>query len=74
MATLKLHRDGPSAWRMTTAASDILVGGIRYQHAADGHHYRPWLLVDGAPVELDERLSQLAMAARAVEEAIGRKL
>jgi hypothetical protein len=69
-ALLKLQRDGASAWRLFDKASGAAVGGIRYVHDADGNHYQPWLLVDGVAVDLDERLPQLAMAARVIEARI----
>jgi hypothetical protein len=70
MPLLKLQRDGASAWRLFDKVTGAAVGGIRYVHAADGNHYQLWLLVDGAAVDLEERLPQLAMAARAVEARI----
>lgn len=69
MPRLKMRRDGASAWLLSDAATGIDVGGIRYVHAPDGNHYQPWLFVDGARRILDTPLPQLAMAARAVEEA-----
>jgi hypothetical protein len=75
MTSLKMHRDGVRAWRLVDAVSGVDVGGIRFEHAGDGNHYQPWLLVDGAPRDFGERLPQLAIAARAVDaaRASGRK-
>jgi hypothetical protein len=70
MALLKLERDGASAWQLLDAKSGVLVGGIGYEHAADGNHYRTWLLVNGVRTDLDERLPQLAMAARLIEARV----
>lgn len=66
---LKMRRDGARAWLLSDAASGTDVGGIQYEHAADGNHYRPWLLIDGARQMFGQPLPQLAMAARAVEDA-----
>ena len=65
---LKMRRDGASAWLLCDAATGVDVGGIQYEHAPDGNHYRPWLLVDGARKRLSEALPQLDMAARVVEQ------
>jgi hypothetical protein len=65
---LKMRRDGVRAWLLYDAATGAEIGGIRYEHAPDGNHYRPWMLIDGARRDLGEPLPQLAMAARAVEE------
>jgi hypothetical protein len=72
MATLILRRDGPAAWQLAEAATGADVGGIRYDHAGDGNHYRTWLLVDGEARDFGEPLPQLAMAARAIEAAVAR--
>lgn len=66
---LKMRRDGACAWLLCDGATGVDVGGIEYEHAADGNHYRPWLFVDGARCILGEPLPQLAMAARAVDAA-----
>ena len=66
---LKMRRDGARAWLLCDAATGADIGGIEYVHASDGNHYRPWLLIDGARQPIGEPLPQLAMAARAVEEA-----
>ena len=66
---LKMRRDGAHAWLLYDSATGADVGGIQYEHARDGNHYRPWLLVNGARRFLGEILPQLAMAARVVEEA-----
>ena len=66
---LKMRRDGVRAWLLYDAATRADIGGIQYEHAPDGNHYRPWLLIDGARRNLGSPLPQLAMAARAVEEA-----
>jgi hypothetical protein len=63
-----MRRDGACAWLLCDAATGADIGGIQYEHAPDGNHYRPWLLVDGARSSLGNPLPQLAMAARAVEE------
>ena len=65
---LKLERDGASAWLLYDPITGANVGGIEYEHASHGNHYRPWLLVDGARSNLGRPLPQLAMAARAIEE------
>ncbi len=65
---LKMRRDGASAWLLYDAATGADVGGIRYEHAADGNHYVPWVLVDGSRRILGKPHPQLAMAARAVEQ------
>ncbi|MEZ5854254.1 MAG: hypothetical protein R3D67_05695 [Hyphomicrobiaceae bacterium] len=62
-----MRRDGARAWRLADAKTGADVGGIDYEHAADGNHYRPWRLVNGARQSLGKPLPQLAMAARAVE-------
>lgn len=66
---LRIKRDGASAWLLYDADTASTIGGIEYKHAPDGNHYRAWLLVDGSRCLLDEPLPQLAMAARAVEDA-----
>jgi hypothetical protein len=58
---MKLVRTAPTSWQRADGA-----GGVDYRHAADGRHYRPWVLRDGVRVEL-EPIEQLAMAARAIE-------
>lgn len=63
---LKLRRDGPSSWLLIDTATGIAVGGIDYVHAADGRHYRPWLLVGEARQHIGDPVSQLDIAARAV--------
>ncbi len=70
---LKLRRDGAQAWRLSKPATGIDVGGIDYVHAANGNHYRPWLIVDDQRSDVGEALPQLAMAARAIEAAVGTK-
>lgn len=65
---LKMRRDGVCAWLLFDAATGTNIGGIQYVHASDGNHYRAWLLVDGARRYLGERLPQLAMAARSIEQ------
>jgi len=65
---LKMRRDGARAWLLYDPATGVEIGGIEYEHALDGNHYRPWMLVDGARRAVGEPLPQLAMAARAVEE------
>ncbi len=72
MQRLKIRRDGATAWLLSDASTGVEVGGVQYQHAPDGRHYRPWLLVDGVRRVLDDPLPQLAMAARAVEDALKR--
>ena len=64
-----MRRDGAQAWLLHDAATGVDVGGIQYEHAPDGNHYRPWLLIDGTRRNIGSPLPQLAMAARAVEEA-----
>ena len=66
---LKMRRDGARAWLLSDAVTGADIGGIEYEHAADGNHYRPWLLVDGVRRRLGTPLPQLAMAARCVDEA-----
>lgn len=70
MQRLKIRRDGANAWLLSDASTGVEVGGVQYQHAPDGQHYRPWLLVDGVRCSLGDPLPQLAMAARAVEDAL----
>jgi hypothetical protein len=70
MPGLTLHRDGAAAWRLTVAPSGLVVGGIRYEHARDGNHYRTWLYTAGEACDFGEPLPQLAMAARAVETEV----
>lgn len=65
-----MRRDGPRAWLLYDVATGTAIGGIQYEHASDGNHYRPWLLVDRARRSLGRPLPQLAMAARAVEETL----
>lgn len=67
---LTLRRDGPAAWRLSDTASDVDVGGIDYVHAADGRHYRPWLLVDGVRQDVGEAVSQLDMAAKVIDDVL----
>ena len=64
---LKVRRDGVRAWLLFDATTGAEIGGIQYEHAADGNHYQPWMLIDGARRMLGQPLPQLAMAARAVE-------
>lgn len=66
---LKIQRNGAHAWLLFDASTGVEVGGVQYEHAPDGNHYRAWLLVDGARRSLDDTLPQLAMAARAVDAA-----
>lgn len=70
MQRLNIRRDGASAWLLSDASTGVEVGGVQYEHAPDGQHYRPWLLVDGVRRTLDHPQPQLAMAARAVEGAL----
>jgi hypothetical protein len=72
MQRLKIRRDGARAWLLSDAITGFDIGGVRYEHAPDGQHYRPWLFVEGVRRTLDHRLPQLAMAARAVEDALKR--
>ena len=72
MKPLKIRRDGARAWLLSDALTGVDIGGVRYEHASDGQHYRPWLFVEGVRHTLEDRLPQLAMAARAVEEALKR--
>jgi hypothetical protein len=65
---LKMRRDGASAWLLYDATTGAEVGGIQYEHAPDGNHYVPWLLVDGTRRVLGKPLPQLAMAARVVDQ------
>lgn len=65
---LKMRRDGASAWLLCDSVTGADVGGVQYEHASDGNHYQPWLLVDGVRSDLGIPLPQLAMAARAIEE------
>jgi hypothetical protein len=67
---LKLRRTSANAWAMADTVSGTDVGCIEYVHDADGNHYRAWLLVDGIRQRVGEPLAQLAMAARACEEAV----
>lgn len=71
---LKIRRNGTRAWLISDARTGVEIGGIQYEHAPDGNHYRPWLLVDGDRCCLEHSLPQLEMAARAVEEALMRHL
>jgi hypothetical protein len=64
---LKMRRDGVRAWLLYDAATGAEIGGIQYEHAPDGNHYRPWMLIDGTRRVVGKPLPQLAMAARAVE-------
>ncbi len=72
MAALVMRRDGSRAWLLADAVSGADVGGIRYEHAGNGNHYRPWVLINGVARDLGEPLPQLAMAARAVEHEVAR--
>jgi hypothetical protein len=65
----KLRRSRQNEWTL----ADEAAGGIDYVHDADGDHYRPWLLVDGVRRDVGEPLAQLAMAARAVSDALASK-
>jgi hypothetical protein len=67
---LKLRRSRQNEGTLTDEAIGADVGGIDYVHDAGGNHYRPWLLVDSARQRVGEPLAQLAMAARAVEDAL----
>jgi hypothetical protein len=67
---LELRRSGPNAWALFDAPTGRDAGGITYVHAADGNHYRMWMHRDGVRLDLDPPLAQLAMAARALEDAI----
>lgn len=63
---LRLKPNGPRSWLLETDEG-CAVGGIEYVHAADGNHYQPWVMVDGARADLGEPSPQLAMAARAID-------
>ncbi len=65
---MKVRRDGVRAWLLFDAKTGAEIGGIQYEHAADGNHYQPWMLINGSRRMLGQPLPQLAMAARAVEE------
>jgi hypothetical protein len=64
---LKMRRNGPSGWLLYDPATGAEIGGIQYEHAPDGNHYQPWILIDGSRRDAGEPLPQLAMAARAIE-------
>ena len=70
MGKLNLRTDGPNAWLLFDPATGHVVGGIAYAHAENGDHYRPWRLVDGARCDMGIAVPQLAMAARAVADAL----
>ena len=72
MQRLNIRRGGASSWLLSHATTGVEIDGVQYEHAPDGRHYRPWLLVDGMRRTLDHPLPQLAMAARAVEDALRR--
>lgn len=65
-----LRRDGAQAWVLVDAAGALDVGAVTYNHAADGNHYRPWVMIDGIRHGCGDAVPQLAMAARAVEAAV----
>jgi DNA/RNA-binding domain of Phe-tRNA-synthetase-like protein len=67
-AKLTLRTSGPRAWLLNDATGAD-VGGITYQHAPDGLHYRAWVFRDGARHDVGEPTAQLVMAARALEGA-----
>jgi hypothetical protein len=69
---LKLRRDSARAWLLFDASTGVEIGGVQYEHAPDGNHYRPLLFVDDVRRPLDHPLPQLAMSARAAEEALRR--
>jgi hypothetical protein len=69
---LKLQRASPNEWLLADAITGHVVGGITYMHAADGNHYQAWLNADGARNGAGEPLAQLAMAARALEDALSK--
>jgi hypothetical protein len=66
---LTLRRDGTREWLLSDATGAD-VGGITYLHDADGLHYHPWLIVDGARQSIGEPVAQLNIAARLIEEAL----
>ena len=66
---LRIRRSGASEWLLRDTQSETDVGGVHYNHDPDGNHYRAWLIVDGAQRDVGNALPQLAMAARAVEDA-----
>ena len=67
---LKMRREGAAEWLLSDAVTGRDVGGISYRHAADGNHYRPWLIVESTRQPLDGALPQLQLAARAIEDAL----
>lgn len=69
---LQMRRDGVRTWLLYDATTGAEVGGIQYEHAPDGCHYRPWMLIDGKRYSLGKPLPQLSMAARAVEDMFDR--
>ena len=69
---LTLRTNGPRAWMLRDASTGADVGGIDYQHAQDGNHYRPWLFIDGVRHDVGDCAPQLAIAARAVADAATR--
>ena len=71
---LKIRRHGARAWLLSDKSTGVEIGGIQYEHAPDGNHYQPWILVDGDRRTLDLALPQLDMAARAIEDALRRPL
>lgn len=70
-AHLTLRRDGPRAWIMSNA-NGADMGGIEYQHDADGNHYGAWVYADGVRHDVGEPVAQLAMAARSVADALAK--
>ncbi len=69
MPKFTLHADGQRAWLLREVSTGITVGGVVYAHAADGNHYRAWVLRDGVRHTIDPPVPQLRMAARSVAEA-----
>ncbi len=67
---LKLRRTTPTAWALVDAGTGAAVGSIKYRHAADGNHYRAWMYVNGVQRQAGGPVPQLAMAVRAVGDAV----
>lgn len=64
---LGIRIENGQTWILTDRFSGSDVGGVTYQHNSHGDHYQPWLLVDGARIEVGTPLSQLGQAAQEVE-------
>ena len=64
---LSIRVENAQTWILTDRFTGSDVGGVTYQHDSHGDHYQPWLLVDGARIEVGIPLSQLGQAGQEME-------